>query len=237
MPPTTVTTAGYWGSTYWSKGYWGADYWKQRVPVPVPPSPGGGGGTSLSGGMRWAGYRQTICFHKPIGFIEDKILKTSILNICRPHPEEKLDKKKTREISRKYEIGVLKKKVRDLEMELTRIRLEGLQGTADVAAFKVQVKQLLGRISELETELINERETSSPIVRGLPWIAASVVTGLATAMLIPTSSTLLRWIGWSGTTVLAAIGIGSALTPPAPPSKPASMERVGLLLPIGVIRR
>jgi hypothetical protein len=50
MPPTVITTRGYFGSNFWSNAFFGSDFWKERVPVPVPPSGGGGIGMGGSGG-------------------------------------------------------------------------------------------------------------------------------------------------------------------------------------------
>jgi hypothetical protein len=126
-PPTTVTTAGYWGSTYWSKGYWGADYWKQRIPVPVPPSAPSAG---LSSG--WGG-------------------KTMMLeDLCaayRGHPEYEEDLLK--QLCKKVTITTAKTKRAFIEPDpLSRPRKADPQ-----KAREADVRRLNKRVRELEKEL------------------------------------------------------------------------------------
>jgi hypothetical protein len=161
-PPTTVTTAGYWGSTYWSKGYWGADYWKQRVPVPVPPpatfkSSGGiGGGKTL--------YKEEL---PPGVWDDDKSVATMLAGKLQDRHEsmESLAgvQQRKRQGSKEYElketIHRLRERAQDLEKSLAEANAKTVLPWKLYEDARAEIRRLEGMAAQRDAELERLRQT------------------------------------------------------------------------------
>jgi hypothetical protein len=221
-PPTTVTTAGYWGSTYWSKGYWGADYWKQRVPVPTPTPSGGGGSSANSGGYR--------------GFVNScGILKITKL-MARPIPKLLFTREDLETLPRKKVLSPDRETIYELKRKVAELRKQLQEGKLTIEEVCLQVKCLREELEVVSGELAGVREaaSASPAARGLWWWTGSAIVGLATLFLIPSNFSIMKFVGYSSSAVLAIAGVSAALAPPDLP--PPSTRRSGIIRGLGIIR-
>jgi hypothetical protein len=226
-----------------------------KVPVPVTVS-GGGGSTSISGGPRgW--LVQDPTFGKVLHIQErievapwvkmiygkDKDVEKKIT--C-PPIRKSVPKTKQEIYDLKLCVKNLKERSKELELERDSALAGSVQIHSKVEQLRAELATAVGKITalqldlaRLEGELDLERQGFS-LQAALPWFTASAMLGLAAALLAPGDLPLLRWAGYSGAVVLAAIGIGSAFGGPEPTAvtaaEPLKQTQPLGLLPIGVVR-
>jgi len=214
-------------------------------PVPVPAPTGGGGSTSVSGGPRgW--FLPDPVFGKILHIQERievapyvKLLYDKDLKKKPSCPPQRKSVPKTKEELFDLRICVreLRKRIKALELERDQALQGNIQAGHLAEDLKLELKNALIRIFELEQDLArleSEQETFHfPVA--LPWFVASGVLGLATTFLVE-GLPILKFLGYSGSFILAAIGIGSAFSRWRPEPGALPPAQVSTLLPIGVIR-
>jgi hypothetical protein len=161
-PPTVVTTAGYWGSTYWSKGYWGPDYWKQRVPVPVPPPTTFKGSGGIGGGKTL--YKEEL----PPGIWpeEDAKVATMLAGHLRDRHDsmeslsgvQQRKRQGSKEFELKETIHRLKERAQDLERALAEANSKTMLPWKLYEEARVEIRRLQTMAGDRDAELERLRQ-------------------------------------------------------------------------------
>ncbi len=235
MPPLgPPTTAGYWGSTYWSKGYWGADYWKQRATVPaIVPLPYGG----ASGG---AGA-----------------FRVDSLDNCEPTTEEiwdenvKLLTENSSIDKAKLDRAALGRCLRDLQEKVERLRRKLDRNDKSTGRhsrrrresdrLQTQIDILMARIRlielnlQIKTEQIQKPEMVEKVIERVIYVpqpaqqamgmgdlevgwtpsqyaASAAIAGLVTHFVIPDDWEVPKGIGYAATAILALKALQGVLS-------------------------
>ena len=233
-PPGPVTTAGYWGSTYWNKGYWGADYWKQRVEVPVPTFIGSGGIGGGAGAFR-----------------------VDSLDNCEPTPDEvwnenvKLLTENASVDKAKLDRAALGRCLRDLQEKIERLRKKLDRNDKSTGRYsrrrreherlQNQIEILMARIHlielnlEIKTEKIQKPKEVERIIERIVYVpqaqqqavgmadvevgwspgqygASAVIAGLVTHFVVPDDWEVAKGIGYAATAVLAIKALQGVLS-------------------------
>lgn len=234
----------------WFAGKWFASKWNEEwyggVRVPAPVVVGGASGSKSGGWNKLFNLepeRRLRPLHKPFS---KAVLKNLVEKLDKPGSKDAplAPARPDPSASLRYDHNLLKQRHRKALRDLAKAKLEIENLVRDKRFTFGALEEMKTRMAALQRQIVSLEnamktlEEHSPVSSAIPWFVASGVLGLFTCFVV--SDNTLKWLGYSGSLVLAGLGLSSVFSrprieippvplPPPPPSGPK-------LLPLGVVR-